>query len=387
MKKILSLFALAAMSVTLFTACSSDDDDNNTPAIQPVKVSDGVFFVCSGNESNSINGCLTYLNTTTNAINLNAFLDANGRELGSTPNDALVYGSKMYIAVTGENTVEVVDRNTLVSIKQIKTTETIGTDKGLKPRHLVAYNGKVYVSTYGTNVGYAGDGTIKGYVAAIDTTSYTCTTYDVGAYPEGMAVNGGKLYVANSSYGKGSSPSISEVDLSSGTVKDITDNLVKNPVSISVGNDGALYILDSGSYDSSYTQIGACVLKYANGSFTKIADASYMAMNGDGTSLYYINSPYSYSPHSAKPTCYVFNITTGVSSTFNDGSDILYPAGIGVDPINGDVYIMSYILDEYGYPSYSLNGYAVKYNVAGTKQSKFNIGTGPTTVAFNTVEK
>jgi len=382
MKKFLSLFAIAAMSLTLFTAC---DDDEDTPDLKPVDVSDGVIFVCSGNQSSSIDGSITYLNTANRNATLSAFKAANGRSLGLTANDALVYGSKMYIVVTKENTVEVCDRNTLKSIKQIKTTELLGTDKGLQPRHLTAYNGKVYLSTYGTDVKYGGDGTAKGYVAAIDTASYTATTYPVGAFPECMTVCNGKLYVANSSYGYGAAPSISEIDLSlsSGNVKDITSALVQNPIGIATGSDGAVYIQDSGSYDASYNQVGAAIVKYANGTFTKACDATAMSMSGDGNKIYVINAPYSYTSV-VTPAYNVYDVSTGSTTKFIDGNDVESPTAIGVDPVNGRVYILSYSLGESGYADHKANGYAVEYDSTGSKIGKYTVGTGPTAVAFNT---
>lgn len=389
MKQFLSLFAIAAMSFTLFTAC---DDDNDTPDLQPVDVSEGVFVVCSGNQSGAIDGSITYINSSTGAATQNAFQAANGRSLGLTVNDAIVYGSKLYIAVTKENTLEVVDRNTMKSIKQIKTTELMGEEKGLQPRHLVAYQGKVYLSTYGTSLGYGSDGTAKGYVAAIDTASYAATTYQVGAYPEGMAVSNGKLYVANSSYGTGNAPSISSIDLSNGSVTDFTDDFITNPVQIEAIGD-ALYILDSGLYDASWNQSGQGVRKLANGKVTKVADATMMAVSNKSISratavepvLYLINNPYTYP---ATPVTYsVYIPSRGETTTFIDGSDIDSPNGISVDPVTGKIYILSYSMGESGYADYKAAGYVNEYSASGAFIKKYTTGVGPTAIAFNTAVK
>ena len=47
------------------------------------------------------------------------FLAQNGRGLGDTAQDMIVYGDKMYIAVYGESTIEVTDLKAK-SIKQVK---------------------------------------------------------------------------------------------------------------------------------------------------------------------------------------------------------------------------------------------------------------------------
>lgn len=389
MKKFLSMFAIAMTSVSLFTACS-DDDDTYTPT--PVDVSEGVFVVCSGNMSNSIDGSLTYINTTNSTATQGAFKAANGRSLGLTANDALVYGSKLYIVVTNENTIEVVDRTTLKSVKQIKTTELIGAEKGLNPRHIVAYNGKVYVSTYGTEPGYPADGSIKGYVAAIDTASYAATTYQVGAYPEGMTVSSGTLYVACSSYGTGTAPSIASVNLSNGNVTEFTDELITNPVQIEAVN-GGLYILDSGLYDANWNQSGQGVRKLENGKVTKIADATMMAVSQkpitrtDVTEpvIYMVNNPYTYP---ATPVTYSVYTMSGNTYTFIDGSDIYSPNAINVDPVTGNVYILSYNKNpDTGYAGYSLPGYVNEYSAGGVFIKKYDTGVGPTAITFNTAVK
>ena len=192
--------------------------------------------------SSQISGSITSIDYSTQTAAQKVFQAANGRNLGTTPNDALIYGDKMYIVVTGENTVEVVNKNTMVSVGTIKTTEVMGADKGETPRRLAAGNGKIYVSTF------------KGYVAAIDTASLNLDKiYQAGSYPEGIAIDGNMLYVANSSYGNGQNPSISYINLTDGSVTNLTDPLITNPVGISV-IDGTLYVMDSGLYDSNYNQ-------------------------------------------------------------------------------------------------------------------------------------
>lgn len=381
------MFALALAGVMTFTACDDDDNGNTEPT--PVDVSEGVFIINTGNAYNNIDGSLTYINTSTGAATQSAFKAKNGRSLGGTANDAVVYGSKLYIVATDENTVEVVDRSTLQSIRQLSTTALMGAEKGLQPRHLLAHDGKVYVSAYGASANSATDGSAVGYVAAIDTATYAATTYAVGSYPEGMAANGGTVYVANSSWGNGVNPSISAINTSTGAVTEIKDALITNPVSLAYVN-GALYILDSGLYDASWNQTGQGVRKYENGTVTKIADATMMAVGGVGVTrtsavepyIYMVNAPYTYP--STPVTYSVYSVGSGQTSTFTDGSDIASPCGMGVDPVTGNVYITSYVMGEYGYADYNANGYVVEYDAWGTKLNRYETGVGPSAVAFNT---
>lgn len=368
MKKLLS-FAVLAMCMFSLSSCDDDDDDN--PYVpQPVDVSTGAFIVNSGNSGSQIGGSLTYIDFATMSATQSVFKSANIRELGKTANDAVIYGSKMYIVVTGENTVEVVDKNTMVSLKQIKTTDAnvLGATNGTQPRHIIAGNKKVYVSTF------------AGYVAEIDTTSLEMTnSYVAGSYPEGMALNGDKLYVANSSYGNGTNPSISCIDLTNGTTTDFKDAKITNPVAVSI-IDGELYILDSGQYDAAWNQIGAGVKKISNGTVTDVVDATMMAVLG--SEIYFINNPYG-----ATSTTYgVYNLTSGQLYTFPiaEADKPFSPNAIGVDPVTGNVFIASYSQNpDTGYAGYSIPGYVNIYKQDGSLVNTLSTGVGPTAITFN----
>lgn len=186
MKKYLLSMSVMLMGVSMLTSCLSDDDnnDNNT---YPVIVSNGVYVVCGGNMSNNIDGSLTYYDYKTKTASQKVFAAKNGRGLGLTANDALVYGSKMYIVVDGEHSVEVVNAKTLQSIKRIDMTELMGVEKGVHPRHITCYDGMIYVSTYGASKSEGWPATTEGngYVAAIDTLTFSLKdTYEVGSFPK-----------------------------------------------------------------------------------------------------------------------------------------------------------------------------------------------------------
>lgn len=370
MKKFLSIAAIAAMSASLITACSdSDDDDNPSPAPQPVPVTEGLFLVNSGNSGSVIPGSLTYISRNGDAVQ-NVFRTANERTLGNTPNDIIVYGSKLYIVVTGENTVEVADRYTLKSITQINTTELMGGDKGKMPRRLTAAGRYVFLSTF------------DGYVAAIDTAAYTAADiYQAGSYPEGMVVNGETLYVANSDYGQGINPSVSAINLNTGVAAEQKNENIRNPTGLAC-YDNMLFMLDYGSYDASWNQVGAGVYKIAGGEVTKVADATMMALDAQRGLIYTINAPYT--SLGTTPTFNVYNIATNEETTFITGEDIDSPAAITVDNISGEVYIASYRLSpDTGYADYNSNGYVNRYSAEGKLIRQYEAGVSPTAFAFN----
>lgn len=367
MKKLLSIAAMAAISVSVFTACS--DDGTPGPDPSPVNAGEGVFVVNAGTMGN-IPGSLTFIGNDGGTLQ-DAFAKANNNmALGDTPNDAIVYGSKLYIVVNGDYCVWVVDRRKLNVLKQISTTALMGSDKGKQPRRIVAAGGSVYISTF------------DGYIAAIDTTDYTMTAcYAAGSYPEGMAVANGKLYVANSDLGQNKNPSISEIDLATGNVTDHKDALITNPVSIATMGS-AMYVLDSGWYDDNWAQHDAGIRKIENGTIEKLADATFMAADARNGLVYYINS--AYGAEGATVTYSVYDTKTGETRQFITGDGVDSPAAIAVDPVNGDVYISSYrISPDTGYADYAADGYVNRYRADGTLVASYDAGVGPTALAFN----
>lgn len=366
MKKYLLSLAVLLAGTAMMTSCSNDDD----PATQPQEVaySNGAYVVNAGNMSSNINGSVTWIDYASDKATQNRFASVNGRNLGGTVNDGIVYGSKAYLVSTDENTVEVVDKNTFKSVKQLKTTDLLGAAEGNQPRHIVAANGCVYVSTYG------------GYVAAIDTLAYGLKKkYQVGSYPEGMACSGQKLVVANSDHGQGNG-TLSTIDLATDQVTTATLSGIVNPSQVYFASTGDLYVLDLGSYDANWKQLGAGLKKVAGGKATDVV-ACTMACVLDGKKAYYINSPYTYP---ATPVTYgTLDLTTGTATAWEPSEKADSPSGISVDPVKGDVYILSYKMGDGGYADYSGNGYVLRYNAAGTYVGKYDTGVGPTAMFFD----
>ena len=364
MRKLFFRLTMLVAVTALFTAC---DNDDNKPKKRIQFYSEGAFIVNSGNMYNKIDGSLTAIDYKTNQATQQVFKTANGVSLGNTPNDGLIYGSKIYVAVDQENTVEVIDKTTFKRIKQIKMTDLLGTDEGKSPRHVTANNGKVYVSTYG------------GVVAAIDTLSFTLTTkYKVGNYPEGMLIVGNNLFVANSNYGKGGG-NISIINLGNGSVTTKDVKGINNPQSFFVGNDRQLYVLDWATYDASFTPLSENNLRRINNDFTsdKVADANYVAVS-NGIFLA-INAPYGQTA-----TYKIYTPANNSTTDWKLSEPVAYPCGVAVDPVKGGVFVLSYNKSADGnMPDYNGNGYVNCYDGNGTKKATYNVGVGPVTIFFD----
>lgn len=368
MKKHLFIFAALMMGAAIFTACSNSDDDKSE---HPVAISNGLYVVCSGNTSQSIEGSLTYFDYSTLKATPNAFEAVNGKSLGMTVNDAVRYGDKLYIVVDGEHKVFVTDANTLKQISMIDMTsnDMLGAEGGVHPRRITGADGKIYVSTYG------------GYVAAIDTVTFSLKQkYQAGSYPEGVVVNDGFLYVANSDYGNGEKPSISKINLANGSVTEIKNENIRNPQEIAVAGS-FVYFLDYGQYGPAPTyaqeHAGVYCINPAGNITCVVPNATAMATAG--YYIYTINAPYGQN----ETTYNIYNISSGSLTSFKP-ADIESPACIGVDPVSGNVMIASYHMTSGGWAAYSENGYVNIYDAnVNSKLQTFTCGVGPQRFSYN----
>lgn len=382
MKKYLLGLAVLLMGTAVMTSCS---DDNDGPETYLQEYSTGAYVVNSGNMYSKIESSLTAIDYASSTATQNVFKAANGRTLGNTANDGIVYGNKIYLAVDQSNTIEVIDKTTKKSIKQIKTTDLLGKAEGADPRHIIADGGKVYFTTYG------------GYVAAVDTTDFALQKkWQVGSYPEGLVIGKGNLYVANSNYGAGGG-NISCINLSNDNVETKNIEGVNNPTGIYYAA-GLLYVLDNQYYDASYNAYGENSLRtveFAQGTSQKVADGNYAACVTTGAAttartsvekvrphFFVLNAPYGGTP---SVSVFVAGITQPQPMTLSEMP--VSPCGIFADPLNGHIFVLSYRLGDSGYADYNGNGYVVEYDSAGQKLHEYETGVGSCAMFFDSAYK
>ena len=368
------------MGTAVMTSCDPAED---YPETYLQVYSTGAYVVNSGNMYSKIESSLTAIDYASSTATQNVFKTANGRALGNTANDGIVYGNKIYLAVDQSNTIEVIDKKTKQSIKQIKTTDLLGNAEGAEPRHISADGGKVYFTTYG------------GYVAAVDTTSFALQKkWQVGSYPEGLVIAHGNIYVANSNYGKGGG-NISCINLSNDNVETKNIEGVNNPTSIYYAA-GLLYVLDNQYYDASWNAYGENTLRtveFAQGKSQKVADGNYAVCVTPGATtrtdvekvrpyFFVLNAPFGGTP---SVSVLVAGSTQPQAMTVSEMP--VSPCGIFADPLNGHIFVLSYRLGDSGYADYNGNGYVVEYDSAGQKQHKYETGVGSCAMFFDSAYK
>ena len=356
----------------VFAACSDDDDPVPVPTPEPTPIPDPEpdysvpadqqgLFVFNGGNQGSIDGSLSFINFSKQEVSNNVFAAKNNRSLGATVQNGAVFKGALFIAVYGSKTIEVVDKLTLESIKQITTPSTSD-----GPRYVVADDQYVYASLY------------SGEVIRINpATNEIDKTISVGPNPEEMVIANGFLYVVNSdglNYQNGyvNGKSVSKIDLSSFTeVKKIEVGV--NPTRIAT--DGTnVYALSTGDYTpenpSSIWKIDA----QDNATDTGIG-ASWLAVQ-DGV-LYTINSVFD---ENWMTTNYyiTYNLSDmSVNSSAFLGENVVdAPAGICIDAEGGNLFVSSYNL-AYGYASYDTEGYVNQYDLNGNLVKKYDVGVGP----------
>ena len=384
MKKYLLGLAVLLMGTAVMTSCS---DDNDGPETYLQVYSTGAYVVNSGNMYSNIESSLTAIDYASSTATQNVFKTANGRTLGNTANDGILYGNKIYLAVDQSNTIEVIDKKTKQSIKKIKTTDLLGNAEGAEPRHIIADGGKVYFTTYG------------GYVAAVDTTDFALQKkWQVGSYPEGLVIGKGNLYVANSNYGAGGG-NISCINLSNDKVETKNIEGVNNPTSIYYASN-VLYVLDNPVYGPApdYATTGENALRavsFAEGKSQKVADGNYAACVTPGATTTARTSvkevrPYFFvlnAPFGGTPSVSVLAAGSTQAQTMTLSEMPVSPCGIFADPLNGHIFVLSYRLGDNGYADYNGNGYVVEYDSTGQKLHEYETGVGSCAMFFDSAYK
>lgn len=360
MKRKFPVFIFSAL-LALGAASCSDDNNGDTPDPDMPENTLGVYVLNNGNMGKKIEGDITYYDYTERKAFQNIFQNANGRSLGNSPQCAVVYGSKMYVGVYESNTIEVIDRNTYKSIKQIPLA---GRDASM-PRGMVARDGKVYVSMY------------SGYVSRLDTLSLAIDKdVKVGPNPEKIAILGNYLYVPNSdgmswnTTGYGKTASRINLDTFS-TAENFEVGL--NPTKF-VTDGSSLFLLCMGNYGD----VPATVYKVDPSDLKSTEIGKFTLMAADSNYLYLINAPYGVDKISYQK----YNIATGAFSDMISDEGVESPADIAVDPRTGNIFITSYVIEN-GYANYAIDGYARFYDASGANKGRFTTGVGPVLMFFS----
>lgn len=358
MKKLFPLCLLASFAVA-FTGCSDDDDPTvKNPDIPTV--STGAFVLNQGLYG-KLDGSLNVIDYTRLTYATNVFKNANGRSIGATPQCGIVYGSKIYVGMSESKTIEIIDRHTYKSVKQIRLENN---PEGSEPRSMVAKGGKVYVSLY------------EGYVARLDTLKAEIdATVKVGPNPEIIAIHGNYIYVPNSdglNWATGAYGETASV-LSIEPFREVRQIKVPMNPKQFLTNGKNLYLLCMGNYKDKLSAIYSIA---SDDSYTEVAKASMAAIK-DNT-LYLVNDQFA-DPENKGFFNYDISSSKLTPVTYEG---VEAASGMGVDPITGNIVITSNFI-EGGTTQYDRPGMTLLYDAGGKLITKFDGKTGQACIFFN----
>lgn len=345
-------YILPLLVISLLFSCKKEEEAKKMDTFKNglLVINEGLFH--------QNNSSLSWVNLETNEVTNNVFEQVNNRLLGDTGNDMLVYGDKLYITVTTSSTVEILNKNTLKSIKQIPFDYN---GVAQQPRYLASYKGKVYVSSF------------DGYVSAIDTTSLKVTKrIKVGRNPDGISIFNDALFVSNSGGldFNNMDSTVMRIDL---LEEKVTDTLIvgTNPGKIISDNNGRVYVVKRGDYSTDPSEL---IVIDANNLIINNTGINTTTLSKRGDLLYLGYFDYTNGLSLVK----TFNIQTQsleneelISSTdFTTLHNVLpfkEDQVVGIDAMN-----------------YTNSGYLRFYNLSGTPIKEIQVGLNPRTfIHFN----
>lgn len=237
------------------------------------------YWILSEGYNGSFNSELAWFDAASGELKMKQFKELNGKDLGDTGNALKIYGSKMYVLVSGpgfgaetaEGTsyIEVINPIDGKSIKRIPFNDAKGTPS--KPRNLIFEGGYGYISSYSNEV------------ARLDTATLALDKHAAlsGTLAEGLTHSNGSLYICNGGQGKDST--ISVVDIVKMKETKVIST-VKNPNHIVTVSNGDIYF--NTDFNSDGTGYKLYKLKVADGNITEIPGLSVADLTYDGKNIY-----------------------------------------------------------------------------------------------------
>jgi YVTN family beta-propeller protein len=350
MKNLNKILLIFFTSLSLLLVGCNKENEILTP---PSGNSGSGYLVINEGLYGQNNSTITFYDLQTGIASQNVYASANnGNNLGDTANDFASCCGKGFIVVDKSKKIEIISPNDFSSLGIIDFT-SYGS-----PRHIIIPDSlHAYVTTTNDIV-----------VEFNPTTNQITRTYPVGSKPEGITLNGNKLFVANSGFGSGNTVTV--IDTSThASIDEI--GVWQNPLTL-ISKGDIVYLISIGKYDreglGALTVINPLTLTPTdtlaipkNPGKAIIAGNNLYVINGDG--LLKINtsdSPLSYS---------------------------IFIPGNKVNPISGVIYSVTYDLQNDmlllgNCKDFMQNGDVKIFDMNGNKIKEFDCGLNPGTISL-----
>ena len=344
MKNLLIFLIIPALLVS----CIRLTDPDFTDTYDSFLAGPGVYIINEGN-FNWGNGSLSFYSYDSAKIFNQVFMSVNLRPLGDVPNYMIIQGDYAYIVVNNSGKIEVVNRNSLESIKTIEGL--------ISPRYIsLIGSAKAYVSSLYSDS-----------IAIIDLTTNTITGHiDIGRSSEAIVSFSGKAFAAHW-YG-GSKIMV---------INTLNDKLIDSievgmePESMVLDKNAVLWVLCNGGWkrDNFAELIGINTTIFEVEKrfiFPSKTDSPLcLQIDGSGTMLYYLHNGL----RRMSITSSGLPETPFIIETYH----LFYK--FGINPANGEIFITDAV-------DYQQRGYVLHYENDGTFISAMRADIIPASVCF-----
>ncbi|WP_291529668.1 hypothetical protein [Bacteroides sp. UBA939] len=347
-----SALCMLALSV-MFSSCGDDDknpwDDNGSTVELPQH---RAFILYEGVSKGNNAGIAFYApnkdaKDKKNNFISNIYLKQNNKNLGDTGQDIMEYEDKIYVLLSGS---QIMLRLNAAGVEEARLSFT---EEDGAPRYMEAEDGKIYVTLY------------SGRVARINANTLKIEAYvGVNNNPEQIVEANGKLYVANSGWGPGTTVSV--IDIATFT-KDKDIEVIQNPNLLLESND-EIYLISFGTFGDPVPYAFQRIK--SDGTVENIAVATHFVEHND--IIYLANSVTDWKAETTTNSFFSYNTKTHQlnNATFlkNMPQELnsVIVRGINIDDQNGDIYIYAY--------SGVTNGDVYRFNSSGSLIEKFDCG-------------
>jgi YVTN family beta-propeller protein len=310
--------------------------------------SDGVYLINEGNFTWG-NGSLSFYSYDSSRIYNDIFRKVNERALGDVPNSMNIFGEIAYIIVNNSGKIEVVNKNTMESVKTIPGL--------ISPRNIGFINTR---SAYVTSM-------YSDSVVIISLVDYSITGYiNIRRKSESVIIVGQKAFISEWIGGN-------ELMVINTLTNKVIDSVKVGiePESMIVDRNNVLWVLCNGGWTrSNYaelvslnTQTYAIQKKFIFPS--KLDSPTCLQINGRGDTLFYIEKGVRSLSIDAQ------NLPT---SPLISETDHLFNK-IGINPVNSDIFISDAV-------DYKQRGFLLHYDHDGKYLSKYQTDIIPGQMYF-----
>lgn len=346
---------LAALITLVFlSGCDTLEDE-----VQPPR---GVVVANQGNFGDG-NGSVSVYDPASGAVDGSVIAS-----IGTIIQSVHLQGESLYVMSNTGGRVDVFDARDFDMTAQIEEV--------VSPRYMIASGPTAYVSSL-----YGAEDMTGGLVTVLDLdANEKVAEIPVGDHPEGLALVGTRLYVANSGFGEGTTVSV--VDVGTREVVDTIDVECDGPRFLVADGDGDVFVFCTGKtiYDDDFNALGETdgavrVLDGTTGKITKrIAIDGRLGTVGPGQDAFFAED---------EATVFVVKDESSVLLFDTEGNTLEEEIGFSGEPLSAVAYDEGsdrlYLGRSHGFAQ---AGEVSVHDRSGTEIDRFTAGVVPTYIAF-----